>query len=53
MKENYEAVVVTQAKDHMARIKMVTGEVAKLWIYFEVEMTGFPDRLGMGSEREK
>ena len=25
---------------------MVTGEVAKLWIYFEVELTGFPDRLG-------
>ena len=46
-------MVVVQARDDMARTRMVTGEVVKLWIYFEVEMTGFPDRLGMGYEREK
>lgn len=36
----------------MARIKMVTG----VWLncgFILLDMTGFPDRLGMGHEREK
>lgn len=37
----------------VARTRMVTAEVVKFWMYFEVEMIRFPDRFCMVHEIQK